>query len=186
MSVHVWRWRPLAAALMAGCGGGSSAPSEEGRDRPDQDRVAAGAAPREERWQRDRDLFVARVEELHAKVEVQSADGDHAKQLEQARRCSTTASRPWSSCRTTSTRPPTSSGRGRAERAGHQLRPVDPRRRRRAVRLVRQRQGRPDAGRPRCWRRRRHGNYLLLGGSPTDNNAKLVRDGPDGSAEAGD
>jgi D-xylose transport system substrate-binding protein len=39
---------------------------------------------REERWQRDRDLFVSRVEELGGKVVVKSADGDPAKQLADA------------------------------------------------------------------------------------------------------
>ncbi|WP_411334127.1 D-xylose ABC transporter substrate-binding protein [Metabacillus indicus] len=38
----------------------------------------------EERWQRDRDLFVAKAEELGAKVNVQSANGDDAKQIAQA------------------------------------------------------------------------------------------------------
>ena len=37
-----------------------------------------------ERWHHDRNLFVARVEELHAKVEVRDGGGDHAKQLEAA------------------------------------------------------------------------------------------------------
>jgi D-xylose transport system substrate-binding protein len=39
---------------------------------------------REERWQRDRDLFVSRVEELGGKVVVKSSDGDPAKQLADA------------------------------------------------------------------------------------------------------
>ncbi|UJF36059.1 D-xylose ABC transporter substrate-binding protein [Paenibacillus hexagrammi] len=38
----------------------------------------------EERWQRDRDLFKAAVEKLGAQVEVQAANGDDAKQLSQA------------------------------------------------------------------------------------------------------
>ena len=39
---------------------------------------------KEERWQKDRDLFVARAEELGAEVLVQSADGNDATQLRQA------------------------------------------------------------------------------------------------------
>ena len=39
---------------------------------------------KEERWQKDRDLFVKRAEELGAEVLVQSADGNDATQLRQA------------------------------------------------------------------------------------------------------
>jgi D-xylose transport system substrate-binding protein len=39
---------------------------------------------KEERWQKDRDLFVTRAEELGAEVLVQSADGNDATQLRQA------------------------------------------------------------------------------------------------------
>src|ERR687886_609947 len=39
---------------------------------------------KEERWQRDRDLFVARAKELGAEVLVQSANGDDAVQTKQA------------------------------------------------------------------------------------------------------
>src|SRR5919107_410502 len=39
---------------------------------------------KEERWQRDRDLFVARAKELGAEVLVQSANGDDRAQTQQA------------------------------------------------------------------------------------------------------
>ncbi len=39
---------------------------------------------KEERWQKDRDIFVAEAEKLGAKVLVQAANGNDAKQLEQA------------------------------------------------------------------------------------------------------
>src|SRR4051794_30206623 len=39
---------------------------------------------KEERWQRDRDLFVARAKELGAEVFVQSANGDDRVQTQQA------------------------------------------------------------------------------------------------------
>lgn len=39
---------------------------------------------KEERWQRDRDLFVARAQELGAEVLVQAANGDDALQTAQA------------------------------------------------------------------------------------------------------
>src|SRR5688500_14382454 len=38
---------------------------------------------KEERWQRDRDLFVARARELGAEVLVQSANGDDKAQVQQ-------------------------------------------------------------------------------------------------------
>ncbi|MCD1257303.1 D-xylose ABC transporter substrate-binding protein [Paenibacillus athensensis] len=38
----------------------------------------------EERWQKDRDLFKAAVEQLGAQIEVQAANGDDAKQMQQA------------------------------------------------------------------------------------------------------
>jgi D-xylose transport system substrate-binding protein len=38
----------------------------------------------QERWQRDRELFVARAKELRADVVVRAADGDQARQLQQA------------------------------------------------------------------------------------------------------
>lgn len=51
-----------------------------------QDKVVIGLAMdtlKEERWQRDRDLFVAHAEKLGAKVMVQTANGDDAIQLSQ-------------------------------------------------------------------------------------------------------
>ena len=39
---------------------------------------------RQERWQRDRDLFVSRAEELHAKVEVRTGEGNPERQLKAA------------------------------------------------------------------------------------------------------
>jgi D-xylose transport system substrate-binding protein len=70
----------LAIALTVGCKGGAhtgEAPAT----------LTIGLSMdslRVERWQRDRDLFVARAEELGAKVLVQSADSDATKQNSQA------------------------------------------------------------------------------------------------------
>ena len=74
----------VAGQAMAACGGGSSPAPRAADPGP----LTIGLLLDElgtERWQRDRDLFVARVEELHAKVEVRTGDGDHAKQVEAAR-----------------------------------------------------------------------------------------------------
>lgn len=68
-----------AAAGCAGGGAGSGQKAEGG--------VTIGlsmATLQEERWQRDRDFFVAKAKELGAEVKVQSADLDDAKQVAQA------------------------------------------------------------------------------------------------------
>lgn len=76
----------LNLALLTGCGG---------KDREQAKPEAPGAAKKitiglsldtlkEERWQRDRDLFVARAEELGARVLVQAANSDDALQNSQA------------------------------------------------------------------------------------------------------
>jgi D-xylose transport system substrate-binding protein len=72
----------VAISLLAACGGGTSAPR-----RPESAGLKVGLlldSLREERWQRDRDLFVSRVEELGGKVAVKSGDGDANKQLAEA------------------------------------------------------------------------------------------------------
>ena len=176
--MRVMRIAAVATALaMAGCGGGGSAPKPQ---------TAAGGPIKigllldsleNERWHHDRDLFVARVEELHAKVEVLDGGGDHARQLAAARQLLD---------------------------AGVKVLVVVPHDLDKAKeivalaverkvpvisydRLIRDadvalyvsfdnvKVGRMQAealltAAPR-------GNYVLLGGSPTDNNAKLVREG---------
>ena len=63
----------LAVLALAGC---SSKPSNG---------VVIGLATlKEERWQHDRDLFVARAKELGAEVKVQAANSDDALQNSQA------------------------------------------------------------------------------------------------------
>ncbi|PDO11498.1 MAG: D-xylose ABC transporter substrate-binding protein [Candidatus Reconcilbacillus cellulovorans] len=69
------------ATVAAGCAGsGGGGQKAEGG-------VTIGlsmATLQEERWQRDRDFFVAKAKELGAEVKVQSADLDDAKQVAQA------------------------------------------------------------------------------------------------------
>ena len=70
----------LAIAAVVGCKGGGHA-----GDAPAALTIGLSMdSLRVERWKRDRDLFVARAEELGAKVLVQSADGDATKQNSQA------------------------------------------------------------------------------------------------------
>jgi D-xylose transport system substrate-binding protein len=165
-----------AAFAMAGCGGGEPAP----KPAADAGRLRIGLlldSLENERWQHDRDLFVARVEELHAKVDVRDGAGDHAKQVEGARQL-------------------LDAGVKALVVVPHDLEKA-----REIVALAAERKvpvisydrlirdadvalyvsfdnvkvGRMQAeallaAAPR-------GNYLLLGGAPTDNNAKLVREG---------
>jgi D-xylose transport system substrate-binding protein len=83
----------LGVALVA-CGGKSG---EQGASAPGAGGASGGAAGgkkitigfsmdtlKEERWQRDRELFVAKAEELGAKVLVQAANGNDALQNSQA------------------------------------------------------------------------------------------------------
>jgi D-xylose transport system substrate-binding protein len=72
----------LFISFAAGCAG------EQGkRGKPGSGPVRIGLSMdtlKEERWQRDRDLFVERARELGAEVLVQSADGDDKVQTQQA------------------------------------------------------------------------------------------------------
>jgi D-xylose transport system substrate-binding protein len=91
-------WRKLAAAAfaavltfaLAACGGGSNSAGPGGGSSPEQpkdDKITIGLSMstlQEERWQRDRDSFVAKATQLGAEVKVQAADLDDAKQISQA------------------------------------------------------------------------------------------------------
>lgn len=70
----------VAALVAVGCRGGNT---NEDAERPLRIGLSMDSL-RVERWKRDRDLFVARAEELGAEVFVQSADGDPVKQNSQA------------------------------------------------------------------------------------------------------
>lgn len=132
---------------------------------------------KEERWQRDRELFVARAEELGARVLVQAANGDDALQTSQAENLLT---------------------------QGVDVLVVVPHNAKTAATIVESahRSGVPVMSYDRlildsdvdiyvsidptrvgelqaeyAVRHRPQGNYVLIGGAPTDNNAKLVRNG---------
>ena len=80
----------LALALCAcwltpACVGEPQGPAPAGRGRSGPVRIGLSMDTlREERWQRDRDLFVARAQELGAEVLVQSANGDERVQAQQS------------------------------------------------------------------------------------------------------
>ena len=74
----------IATAVLAafGCGGGSPNPR---RNQPEPLRVAfLMDTVAHERWKRDRELFIERIKERGAEPIVEVADGDSAKQLAQA------------------------------------------------------------------------------------------------------
>lgn len=75
----------IVSLLMLSVAGCSSSTSDSATK--DDDKLLIGFSLdtlEEERWQRDRDFFVAKAEELGAEVLVQAANGDDAKQLAQA------------------------------------------------------------------------------------------------------
>lgn len=69
--------------LLAACGGGGTTPPR----RAETGGIKIGLLLddlRQERWQRDRDLFVSRIEELHGKVDVRTGEGSADMQLKAA------------------------------------------------------------------------------------------------------
>jgi D-xylose transport system substrate-binding protein len=168
----------VAVALFGiACGGGSSPAAKPAADTGPLKVGLLLDQLETERWARDRELFVSRVEELFARVEVRTGEGDHAKQLAAAREL-------------------LDAGVKALVVVPHDLEKA-----REIVALAAERKvpvisydrlirdadvalyvsfdnvkvGRMQAeallaAAPR-------GNYVLLGGAPTDNNAKLVREG---------
>ncbi len=80
-------WVAVLAMVLSACGGGNASTEGNGGGGGDDDKIVIGFSMdtlQEERWERDRDLFVERAEELGAEVNVQSANSDDAKQIAQA------------------------------------------------------------------------------------------------------
>lgn len=81
----------LLVFMLAACGqdagnGSADKTSGDAADEGKSDKLRIGLSVSDltlERWQHDRDFFVAKAEELGAEVLVQSANGDEAKQLSQ-------------------------------------------------------------------------------------------------------
>jgi D-xylose transport system substrate-binding protein len=169
----------LAASLLAaGCVCGPGGNCQQGAAPGKRVRIGFSMDTlKEERWQRDRDLFVARAKELGADVEVQAANGDDRTQTQQAENLLTQGVDvlvvvPHNSEVAASI----------AESAKRQCVPVLS-----YDRLIRNsdvdlyisfdnvKVGELQA--KYLLDRAPRGNYVLIGGAPTDNNAKLFRQG---------
>lgn len=80
----------LLTSSLAGCGlvsNGNDEKSESASGTKNGDKIVIGMSMdtlKEERWQKDRDIFTAKVEELGGEVKVLAANGDDATQLSQA------------------------------------------------------------------------------------------------------
>lgn len=79
----------MLVLLVAACGGNNAGTSGSGGNSGggDDGAIKIGLSMdtlQEERWQKDRDLFVAAAEKLGATVDVQAANSDDAKQIAQA------------------------------------------------------------------------------------------------------
>ncbi|MEX2414526.1 MAG: D-xylose ABC transporter substrate-binding protein [Paenibacillaceae bacterium] len=72
---------------VAACSSGNNDNKSSSKDKDSKGKIVIGfsmATLQEERWQKDRDFFVAAVEKLGAEVNVQAANNDDAKQISQA------------------------------------------------------------------------------------------------------
>ena len=132
---------------------------------------------KEERWQRDRDLFVARAKELGAEVLVQSANGDDKAQVQQAENLLTQGVNvlvviPHNG-EVAATIVESAKARGVPVISYDRLiRSSEPAL---YVSFDNEKVGEMQA--KYLLERAPKGNYVLIGGAPTDNNAKLFRQG---------
>ena len=139
----------------------------------------------EERWQRDRDLFLERAKELRADVLVESAERDDAKQLQQAE------SLMGQGAQVLVVVPHSSEAAARiVEAAKKRSVPVISYDRlilKADVDLYVSYDNRQVGEQQAQYLRNRapEGNYILLGGAPTDHNAKLIREGQMAALEDG-
>lgn len=132
---------------------------------------------KEERWQRDRDMFVAKAKELGAEVLVQAANGNASMQVSQAENLLTQNVDILVVVPSNAVTAATIVEK--AHKAGKKVLSYD--------RLIKNADvdmyisfDNEEVGRIQAKylvERAPKGNYVLIGGSPTDNNAKMFRDG---------
>ena len=79
----VFRILSVLSLVCVACGPSTPRPAQQ-----EEPKIKIGllmdTLQKDERWQRDRDLFVERAKELDAEVMVEAAERDDAKQLQQA------------------------------------------------------------------------------------------------------
>jgi D-xylose transport system substrate-binding protein len=166
----------MLATLLSACG-----PSQPRALPPSEVRPKIGllmdTLQSEERWQRDRDLFVGRAKQLGADVLVEAAERDDAKQLEQAESLLAR------DVKVLVVVPHSGEAAARiVEAAKKRSVPVIS-----YDRLILKADvdlylsyDNKDVGEQQAQfllDRAPKGNYILIGGAPTDNNAKLIREG---------
>ena len=167
----------FTCAMAAACGGGSDRPAQP----PQEPRLKIGllmdTLQKDERWSRDRDLFVERAKELDADVLFEAAERDDAKQLQQAESLLERG------VQALVVVPHGAEAAGKiVEAAAKRSVPVIS-----YDRLIlnadvdlymsydNRRVGEQQAQALR--NQAPKGNYILIGGAPTDHNAKLIREG---------
>jgi D-xylose transport system substrate-binding protein len=74
----------VAALALWGCGGGSATPAKAARGAEPPVKIGLLLDNLHERWARDRDMIQEVVTDMHGELLVAEADSDHAKQLQQA------------------------------------------------------------------------------------------------------
>jgi D-xylose transport system substrate-binding protein len=171
--------RILAVATVAAvvsCGGGGTSSRQTRQDRQAL-KIGLLMDTLHERWQKDREIFTARARELGAEVIVRAAEGDHAKQVKQAEELLNEG------IKALVVVPHDTEKAAEIVDAAKQKKvPVVS-----YDRLIRNadvdlylsfdngKVGEMQA--TRLLSEAPKGNYLLIGGAPTDHNAKLIRDG---------
>jgi D-xylose transport system substrate-binding protein len=165
----------LVATLFGGCG--SSGERRAGPPQEPRPKIGLLMDTLEGRWSRDRDLFVERAHELDADVFVENADRDDAKQLAQAQSLLERG------VEALVVVPHNAEAAGKiVEEAKKKAVPVISYDRlilKADIDLYMSYDNRTVGEQQAQFIRNRapKGNYILLGGAPTDHNAKVVRDG---------
>ncbi len=163
----------VGALAISGCGGGSSTPAEKG---PERVKVGLLLDNVHERWGRDRDMIQEIVTDMGADLLVEVADSDHARQVEQAEKMLAAGVKSL-----IIVAHDTEKAAEIVEKANAQKVPVIA-----YDRLIRNadltlyvgfdvpRIGELQAS--HILSAAPKGNYILIGGSPTDDNAKILRE----------
>jgi D-xylose transport system substrate-binding protein len=169
----------LSAVLIAcgACGGSSNRPARQAEEPRPKIGLLMDTLQQEERWQRDRDLFLERAKELDADVLVEAAERDDARQLQQAESLLARG------VQVLVVVPHNAEAAGRiVEAAKKRSVPVISYDRlilKADIDLYTSYDNRM-VGEQQAQHLRNQapkGNYILLGGAPTDHNAKLIREG---------